>query len=90
MVLWIIIGFAHGGHYAAMGAMLMDITNQKVGAAQYSILTSFTNLGEMGGVTFSGTLITTIGFSRLFLFSAWIYGPALLILYFIRLKTETK
>jgi PAT family beta-lactamase induction signal transducer AmpG len=90
LVLWIIIGFAHGGHYAAMGAMLMDITNQKVGAAQYSILTSFTNLGEMGGVTFSGTLITTIGFSRLFLFSAWIYGPALLILYFIRLKTEIK
>jgi MFS family permease len=88
LFLWIIIGFCHGGHYSAMGAMLMDITNPKVGAAQYSTLTSFANMGEMGGVMSSGTLIATIGFGRLFLYSAWIYGPALLILYYIRLKTE--
>jgi predicted MFS family arabinose efflux permease len=70
--------------------MFMDITNPKVGAAQYSILSGLTNVGEMGGMSLSGTLITNLGFSRVFLYSGWIYGPILLILYFIKLKSDTK
>jgi len=89
-ILWGIIGFLHGGHYSIIGALMMDVTNPKIGAAQYSILTSLANAGEMGGTAMTGSLITLIGFSRVFLYSAWIYGPTLLILYFIRLKTNKK
>jgi MFS family permease len=90
IILWSIIGFLHGGHYTIISAMFMDITNPKIGAAQYSILSSLTNVGEMGGTSFSGTLITTLGFSRIFLYSGWMYGPLLLILYFINLKSYFK
>jgi hypothetical protein len=34
----------------------------------------------------SGSLIVLLGFSRVFLYSAWLCGPSLLLLYFIRLK----
>lgn len=85
-ILWGIIGFLHGGHYSIVGALLMDVTNPKIGAAQYSFLTSLTNFGEMGGTAITGSLIAALGFSRVFLYSSWIYGPALLVLYFIRLK----
>ena len=88
IILWSIIGFLHGGHYTIISAMFMDITNPKVGAAQYSILSGLTNVGEMGGMSFSGTLITNLGFSRVFLYSGWMYGPLLLILYFIHLKSD--
>ena len=90
IILWSIIGFLHGGHYTVISAMFMDITNPKIGAAQYSILSSLTNVGEMGGTSFSGALITTLGFSRVFLYSGWMYGPLLLILYFINLKSYIK
>jgi len=90
IILWSIIGFVHGGHYTVISAMFMDITNPKIGAAQYSILSSLTNVGEMGGTSFSGALITTLGFSRVFLYSGWMYGPLLLILYFINLKSYIK
>jgi MFS family permease len=86
-IIYGIIGFFHGGLYSASGALLMDITNPKIGATQYSLLTSLANMGEMGAGAVSGSLISAIGFGRLFLFSGWIYGPALLILYFIRCKT---
>ena len=85
-IIWGIIGFLHGGYYSTLGALLMDATNPKIGAFQYSLFTSFTNSGETGGAAISGTLIAMIGFSRVFLFAGWIYGPALMILYFIRLK----
>ena len=71
---------------AAFGAISMDVTNPKIGATQYSILMGFGNAGEMSGTAISGTIIAIAGFSRVFLFSAWIYGPALLILYLFRLK----
>ncbi|MFE3845303.1 MFS transporter [Thermoplasmatota archaeon] len=85
-IVYAIIGFLHGGHIAAFGAISMDVTNPKIGATQYSILMGFGNAGEMSGTVISGSLIALAGFARLFLFSAWIYGPALLILYVFRLK----
>jgi len=81
-----IIGFVQGGSFTAFAAMLMDITNPRVGATQYSLLTSLANFGEMGSGGISGTLVAMLGFSRVFLYSAWALGPAMLILYFINLK----
>ncbi|MGC9308315.1 MAG: MFS transporter [Thermoplasmatota archaeon] len=81
-----IVGFLRGGWYAAMGALLMDITNPKIGATQYSLLTSFANAGEIVGGAVAGSLIVLLGYTSVFLFCGWLFGPALLILYFIRPK----
>jgi len=86
-ILFGIIGFLHGCYNSAIMALYMDITNPKIGATQFSILTSLANLGEIGvGNTLSGTFIHLLGFSRFFLYSGWVFGPALLVLYFIRSK----
>jgi predicted MFS family arabinose efflux permease len=61
----------------------MDITNAKVSAFQFSILISVMNAGELIGELISGPLISSLGFTRMFLFSAWIFGPSLLFLYYI-------
>ena len=87
-VIYGVIGFFGGGWIAASCALVMDITNPKIGATQYSILMSITNFGEEGIGTISGSLVVLLGFGRVFLFSAWMCGPALLILYFIRLKKK--
>ncbi len=87
-VLWGVIGFLHGGHYAVLGAVMMDVTNPKIGASQYSLLAGFANFGEMSGTTVTGSLIATLGFARVFLYAGWLYGPALLILYVLRLKSD--
>ena len=90
-VVYGMIGFLHGAYNVAILAIYMDITNPKIGASQFSFLTSFANVGEVGiGNTFSGTLVAMLGFSRVFLYSAWIFGPALLILHFIRLKKQIR
>ena len=85
-LLYGIIGFLQGGHYSALGAMLMDVTNPKIGATQFSILSSLGNVGITGAGTAGGSLVTMLGFGRVFLYSAWVFGPALLILHFIRFK----
>jgi predicted MFS family arabinose efflux permease len=88
ILIYSMIGFLTGAAlFSAMGALFMDITNPKIGATQYSILASITNLGEFGIAAISGTLVLMIGYNRFFLYAAWILGPALLILYFIK---ETK
>jgi len=89
-ILYAIIGFLLGGYTTGIFTMFMDITNPKVGATQFSIFASLSNLGELGAGAISGSLITILGFTRVFLFSAWSLGPVLLILYFIRLKSIKK
>jgi len=89
-VLYGIIGFLSGGLLSVLMATCMDITNPKIGATQFSILMSLANAGELGGGATSGTLISLLGFSRVFLYSAWIFGPALIILYFIKFKKQTR
>jgi len=89
-IIWCIVGFLHGGHYSAIGALSMDVTNPKIGAAQYSLLMASGNAGEMGGTFASGALISTLGFSRVFLYSGIVYGPALLVLRFIKSKFKNK
>jgi MFS family permease len=83
-IIWGIVGFLHGGHYSSFGALSMDVTNPKIGASQFSLLMAFGNAGEMGGTAISGSLVSLLGFSRVFLYSGWIYGPAILVLYFIK------
>jgi len=81
------IGFLTGAaFYAAMGALFMDITNPKIGASQYSILASIANFGVIGIAMISGTLVVMLGYTRFFLYAAWIIGPALLVLYFVKEK----
>lgn len=85
-ILYGIIGFFIGGQYSVLGTLLMDITNPKIGATQYSILTSLGNLGMTVGESSCGTMVSILGFTRTYLYGAWFFGPALLILYVIKLK----
>jgi len=89
-IIYGVIGFLHGGYFASICTMVMDVTNPRIGATQFSVLTSLANIGEIGTGSVSGSLVATLGFSRMFLFSAWALGPPLLILYFIKLKKSKK
>ena len=92
VVLYALCGFFDGGWVIAIGTMQMDVSNPEIGASQYSILTSLSNLGEEGIGAISGSLVVMIGFYRMFFISSWICGPALIILYFIKptLKKSNK
>ena len=85
-----LIGFLQGGYATSGLAMMMDETNPKIGATQFSFFTSLGNAGMNIGETTSGSLVAILGFTRTFLYSAWFFGPALLILYFIRTKRIVK
>jgi MFS family permease len=89
-IIYGIIGFLQGGYMTVKCAMLMDITNPQVGATQFSILTSLGNAGMLAGESVSGILVAAIGFTRTFLYSAWIFGPSLLILHFVKRKNKSK
>ena len=90
LILYAPIGFSFSAFNAAFLAMVMDITNKRVGATQFSIITSISNIGELFGSTVSGTIVAMLGFSRVFLYSALALGPALIILYFIRFESNYK
>lgn len=83
------IGFLMGGHSTASCALFMDVTNPRIGATQYGIFTGIANVGLNGGGMITGTLAVVLGFSRTFLFASWVFGPALLVLYFIQIKKKT-
>ncbi|VVB59116.1 Major Facilitator Superfamily protein [uncultured archaeon] len=85
-LIYCIIGFLQGGYTSAVVAIFYDVTNPNIAATQYAIFISLFNFGIMIAQTLSGPLYVVLGVSRVFLYSAWIFGPALLILYFIRLK----
>jgi predicted MFS family arabinose efflux permease len=85
-VLYGTIEFLRGGYTSVVVALYMDVCNPRVGATQFSILTSLANVGTTAGNTVSGSLVTLLGFGRVFLYSAWCFGPALILLYFIRFK----
>jgi MFS family permease len=89
-IILFIIWFVYGNYETISFALLMDITNPKISAIQFSILTGIANMGLIGGNSISGFFISIFGFSRSFLFTAWFFGPALLILYFIKTKIYNK
>ena len=79
------IGFLTGASiYSAMAALLMDITNPKIGGAQYSFLASIANFGEIGIGMISGSLVVLLGYQRYFLYTALVVGVALFLLYFVK------
>jgi MFS transporter, PAT family, beta-lactamase induction signal transducer AmpG len=85
-VIYGIIGFLMGGHSTVSCALFMDVTNPRIGATQYGIFTGIANVGLNGGGMVTGSLVVALGFSRTFLYAAWVFGPALLVLYFIQIK----
>ncbi len=85
-IIYGIIGFLMGGHSTASCALFMDVTNPRIGATQYGIFTGIANVGLNGGGMITGFLAVLLGFSRTFLYAAWVFGPALLVLYFIQIK----
>jgi PAT family beta-lactamase induction signal transducer AmpG len=90
-VIYAIVGFFFGGVYSSGCALIMDVTNPRIAASQFAVLTALFNLGEIGiGSTFAGTIIETIGYTRLFLYAGLLYGFALIVLYLMKLKRSTK
>jgi len=88
-IIYPIIGFLQGGSlFSAIMALFMDVTNPKIGATQFSILTSIGNFGDYSIGIISGTLVVMLGYDRVFLYAAWFIGPSLLLLYFIKEKTD--
>ena len=88
-IIYPIIGFLQGGSsFSALMALFMDITNPKIGGTQYSILTSITNFGDYSIAIVSGSLLMVLGYQRFFLYAAWVVGPALLMLYFVKEKIK--
>jgi MFS family permease len=84
------IGFLQGGYISIKAAMIMSVSNPKIGATQFSILMGLGNAGMIVGESISGPFITAFGFSRSFLYSAWFFGPALLIIHFLKEKKANK
>jgi len=85
-IIYGVCGFIDGVYGAAIGALMMDHCNPKIGSTQYSILASILNFGEFGTGSISGSLVAMIGYGRMFLLSSWICGPIILVIYFIRPK----
>jgi MFS family permease len=84
-----LVGFFFGGYYVVSCALIMDVTNPLIAASQFSIITALFNLGELGiGHGIAGVMVESLGYERVFLYSAILYGIAILILYFFRLKNE--
>jgi len=87
-IVYALIGFLQGGYLAGVTALYMDTTDPKIGATQFSIYSSFGNLGLTGGQTVSGSLVTILGFNFTFLFAAIMFAPAIIVMYFIKIKKK--
>ncbi len=84
-VLYPLLGVLQGGvTFSTLMALFMDITNPKIGGTQFSLLTSITNFGDYSIAILSGSLLLFLGYTRFFLYAAWIVAPALLVLCFIK------
>jgi PAT family beta-lactamase induction signal transducer AmpG len=81
------VGFTQAACGATIGALFMDVTNPRVGATQYALLTNIWNLGEWGGGTSSGSLATLLGFPRVFILAGIILLPVILLIFFIKSST---
>jgi hypothetical protein len=66
----------------------MDVTNPRIGATQFGIFTGVANAGLNGGGMITGSLVVLFGFARTFLWAAWVFGPTLIVLYFVQLKRK--
>ena len=84
-IIYSAIGLLTGAScFSVMSALLMDITNPKIGGAQYSFLTSIANFGQVSISMISGILVVFLSYNRFFLYTAITVGISLLILYFVQ------
>jgi MFS family permease len=76
--------FTGASGYSAMSALAMDVSNPKIGGAQYSFIASIANFGGvlMGAV--SGAMVVFLGYNRFFLYTALTVAVSLLIVYFVK------
>jgi MFS family permease len=81
-----LVSFFNGAYFVVAVALLMDITNKRIAATQFSFLASITNAGLIAGNSVSGILVSSLGFNRVFLLSAWFLGPVLVTLFLINIK----
>lgn len=85
ILFWLaIINFFWAAMVAANWAMIMDIINPKIGAAEHEIICSIANTGVMSMVAAGGTLFVVLGFNNVFYLSALIIIPAIILLNFIK------
>ena len=90
-VTYTITGFLFGGLFSASCALMMDITNPRIAATQFAVLTALFNIGEIAiGNTLAGTIIETVGYTRLFLYAGLIHGFALIIVYLMKINNPSK
>ena len=83
LIIYAAIGFLTGGLFSSVFALSMDKTNQKIAATQFGIFMAALNLGELTGGSISGSLYALFSFTQVFLYSAWVIGPAILLFYII-------
>jgi len=87
LISWLIIlNFAWSAMTAANWAMIMDVINPKIGAAQHEIICSIGNSGDMAISAAAGTLFIILGFPNVFIIPFLILIPALIVL--IPIKSE--
>ncbi|MFE3845308.1 MFS transporter [Thermoplasmatota archaeon] len=75
-----LLSFFWSGETAATWAMVMDIINPKIGAAQHEIMCSIANAGDMVISAAAGTFFILLGFPNIYLIPAIIMIPAFITL----------
>ena len=79
-----IVSFALNAMLSINWALVMDISNPKIGATEFSVITSIYNIGETSMATISGTLVVLIGFQNIFILLSIIILPAIISLFFVK------
>jgi len=83
-----LFNFSWNGMTVANWSKLMDITNPKIGASQFSIIASMINMGNVGIGAIAGTLVILIGFQNIFILAAILTIITISSLYFIKAEKE--
>ncbi len=62
-----LIYFFWNGIRAANDSLLMEITNKKIAAVEFSVINSFVNAGQIGAGAIAGSLVLLMGFDNVFI-----------------------
>ena len=90
-IIYTAIGICTGASsFSTMAALMMDITNPKVGGAQYSFLASISNFGHVTISMVSGSIVVLLGYNRFFFYTALTVAAALVIFYFVKETVSKK
>ena len=93
ILLFIIYGlfsFISGGLAVTNSALMMDMTNKKIGGTQFSIYSSIYNAGFIMTAAVGGTLVEAFDYSIVFILSGLLMIPAVLVLYQVKRKELEK